>query len=851
LASYSRRPFGVFHALPLARGSSLLNSGPLVADFQAFYGQNIFNAETSATTGLDSLLEPKSVISEAQQLAAQCYGSLNSFWVTNGTSTANKITAQAILSPGDIVLIDGNCHKSHLYSMILVGAFPIFLDSYPLPQYAAYGGVPLQHIKRSLLTLRNEGKLHRVKMLLLTNITFDGLAYNCIRIMEECLAIKPDLVFLWDEAWWAFARYHPLTRLRTAMYAAQVLATRYASLEYAELYKNWKGDDADLLAISDMETLVASRLLPDPARVRVRVYSTQSTHKTLTAFRQGSMIHIYDQDFQRLVRRAFDEAYFTHTSTSPNYQILASLDVGRRQVALAGYKLVNRQLHEAIQLRAMLTNNPLINKYFEPCSADQLIPIEFRPSHFQSYTPPQGGSIDWASIYESWGENGDEFVLDPCRINIYSARSGLNGTELKHKLSVAHNIQVNKTSINTILCMTTIGTTRSAAAHLVECFTKITQEIEHHLEHASDLEIEQFHNKVEVLTHKLPPLPRNSPFHPRFRMVGFSGEADIRTPFFQSYSECHCEYIPLTSPRLQSEDVVSAALVIPYPPGFALLIPGQIITKEIAAFLQAIDVKEIHGYNPAVGLRVFRQGFISGIPQVPSEISNVRFEKTGSISPEDCMSVTPSSSASSLRSPRSVSLGTLPPSTTVFPSTPQTSNTAISPEGSFVNGFFSTPYSSTIFHGTHSIQSPTSPPAASQFRDFHQLSGGSVPGTPLAHQSASQLAFSPPSGGVTPMQYSSITRSGGLSNPISPVSGTPQVVGGGAGFPLQQGGGLSSVVCSGDVRSPPHQTISENTQLMGILKSSASQQIERPEFLTPQHHPTTERGIFNIDLDLF
>jgi len=451
LASYSRRPFGVFHALPLARGSSLLNSGPLVADFQAFYGQNIFNAETSATTGLDSLLEPKSVISEAQQLAAQCYGSLNSFWVTNGTSTANKITAQAILSPGDIVLIDGNCHKSHLYSMILVGAFPIFLDSYLLPQYAAYGGVPLQHIKRSLLTLRNEGKLHRVKMLLLTNITFDGLAYNCIRIMEECLAIKPDLVFLWDEAWWAFARYHPLTRLRTAMYSAQFLATRYASPDYAELYKNWKGDDADLLAISDVETLVASRLLPDPNRVRIRVYSTQSTHKTLTAFRQGSMIHIYDQDFQRLVRRAFDEAYFTHTSTSPNYQILASLDVGRRQVALAGYKLVNRQLHEAIQLRAMLTNNPLINKYFEPCRAEQLIPIEFRPSHFQSYTPPQGGSIDWASIYESWGENGDEFVLDPCRINIYSARSGLNGTELKHKLSVAHNIQVNKTSINTIL----------------------------------------------------------------------------------------------------------------------------------------------------------------------------------------------------------------------------------------------------------------------------------------------------------------------------------------------------------------------------------------------------------------
>ena len=65
--------------------------------------------------------------------------------------------------------------------------------------------------------------------------------------------------------------------------------------------------------------------LPDPDKVRIRVYSTQSTHKTLSSFRQGSMIHIWDEDFRRKSENTFMEAYMTHTSTSPNYQMLASL----------------------------------------------------------------------------------------------------------------------------------------------------------------------------------------------------------------------------------------------------------------------------------------------------------------------------------------------------------------------------------------------------------------------------------------------------------------------------------------------------------------------------------------------
>ena len=57
-------------------------------------------------------------------------------------------------------------------------------------------------------------------MLDLTNCTFDGHMYNTRRVMEECLAIKPDLIFLWDEAWSGFAHWSPFLRPRTAMGAA-------------------------------------------------------------------------------------------------------------------------------------------------------------------------------------------------------------------------------------------------------------------------------------------------------------------------------------------------------------------------------------------------------------------------------------------------------------------------------------------------------------------------------------------------------------------------------------------------------------------------------------------------------
>ncbi|MCA8956056.1 MAG: ornithine decarboxylase, partial [Planctomycetes bacterium] len=130
--------------------------------------------------------------------------------------------------------------------------------------------------------------------------------------MREVLAIKPDMVFLWDEAWFAFARFGPTYRQRTGMHVAAMLRERYRSADYR---KAWE-EHREAVAAMDDEALLSERLMPDPDKVRVRVYSTQSTHKTLTSLRQGSMIHVHDQDFKGQVEQAFHEAYMTHTSTS-------------------------------------------------------------------------------------------------------------------------------------------------------------------------------------------------------------------------------------------------------------------------------------------------------------------------------------------------------------------------------------------------------------------------------------------------------------------------------------------------------------------------------------------------------
>ncbi len=620
LKEYSQRPTGVFHAMPISRGNSVFKSH-WIRDMSEFYGRNIFLAETSATTGgLDSLLQPTGPLKTAQQLAARAFGAEHTFFVTNGTSTANKIVLQALVQPGDIVLIDRDCHKSHHYGLVLAGAYPVYLDSYPVRDYSMYGAVPLREIKRTLLRLKAAGQLDRVKMLLLTNCTFDGLVYHVERVMEEVLAIKPDMIFLWDEAWFGFARFTPTYRQRTAMETARLLQARYQSPAYRQKYQAYQERWGQKLE-QDEASALGARLRPDPEQVRIRVYATQSTHKKMSSLRQGSMIHIHDEEFQRKVEDTFHEAYMTHTSTSPNYQILASLDVARRQGELEGYELVQKSVEMAMILRAKIAENPLLQRYFSVLTPRDLIPAEYRQSRIERYYDPDRG---WSQQEEAW--QTDEFVLDPTHITLAVGRAGIDGDTFKNRyLMDQFGIQINKTSRNSVLFMTNIGTTRSAVAFLIGVLLKIARQLETEERAFNQAEQALHQQRVRALTEELPPLPDFSTFHRRFSPYAGVPAGDIRAAYFMAYSEELCEYLPLDGTIEQAlksgREVVSTAFVIPYPPGFPILVPGQIISQEIVTFLKALDVKEIHGYRPSLGLRVFRQTALDDAATTAAETS--------------------------------------------------------------------------------------------------------------------------------------------------------------------------------------------------------------------------------------
>ena len=426
------------------------------------------------------------------------------------------------------------------------------------------------------------------------------MVYNVQRVMERVLAIKPDMIFLWDEAWFAFAGFTFTYKQRTGMFSANKLHSRYQSTAYKKRYH----DHINELKAGEQPTL------PDPDKVRIRVYATQSTHKTLSSFRQGSMIHIWDEDFRKKAENTFWEAYMTHMSTSPNYQMLASLDAGRRQVQFEGYEMVERSIELAMVFRAKVVTNPLLSKYFDVLTVKDFIPDQYRETGLNEYYDIATG---WNRMEDAW-EN-DEFMLDPTKITLFIGRTGIDGDTFKNKyLMDKYNIQINKTSRNTVLFMTNIGTTRGSVAYLTKVLLKIAGQLDEQFDSLNKREKEIVDSHIQSLTLDVPPLPDFSRFHSSFLAVPGVPGGNLRAAYFLAYHEENCEYISMTDCRdavEQGREMVASSFVIPYPPGFPVLVPGQVVSKEIIRFMLALDVSEIHGYRADLGLRIFRDSVLN------------------------------------------------------------------------------------------------------------------------------------------------------------------------------------------------------------------------------------------------
>ena len=211
------------------------------------------------------------------------------------------------------------------------------------------------------------------------------------------------------------------------MYSARTLEAKYESEAYRKEYEKYKEQMAQLDPEDDA-TWLDNQLMPDPDQVRIRVYSTHSTHKSMSSLRQGSMLHVYDQDYRRKTQETLNEAILTHSTTSPNYQILASLDLARRQADFEGYSMISDIFQIAFYIRHQVKHDPLLSKYFKILEPEDFIPADYRGSGLSSYVDSKS-KVAPDTIQQAWEK--DEFVLDPTRITLYLANTGYNGNEFK------------------------------------------------------------------------------------------------------------------------------------------------------------------------------------------------------------------------------------------------------------------------------------------------------------------------------------------------------------------------------------------------------------------------------------
>jgi arginine decarboxylase len=467
-----------WHTPGHSSGESLRGS-PWVNDFYEFMGEHVFDADLSVSVPmLDSLMEPHGVISEAQVKAAKAFGARRTFFATNGTSTANKVIFQTLLAPGEKLLLDRNCHKSVHHGVVLSGANPIYLDSALNSKYGLYGPVPKK------LLLNAIRKHPDAQALILTSCTYDGLRYDLAPIVEAAHAKGIKVII--DEAWYGFARFHPEFR-PTALEAG-----------------------AD--------------------------YATQSTHKVLSAFSQASMIHINDPGFRE---HLFRENFNMHTSTSPQYGLIASLDVARKQASMEGYKLLSRTLELAKEVRELINST----KVFRVLELDDLL---------------------------SDAVKHDGIRLDPTKVTIDISGCGYTAEDLQKELFERYNIQVEKSTFNTLTLLLTIGTTRSKVSRLYDALMRIARGNQAPRRLVQTPEIPAFT--------KLRYLPRDAYY-------------------------CGGELLPVFDDRERTNRKLSGRIcadqIVPYPPGIPVLVPGQLITSKIADYLRDLlhshKRMEMHG----------------------------------------------------------------------------------------------------------------------------------------------------------------------------------------------------------------------------------------------------------------
>jgi arginine decarboxylase len=538
-------------------GVAFLKS-PVGQMFHQFFGENMLRADVcNAVDELGQLLDHTGPVAASERNAARIYNCDHLYFVTNGTSTSNKIVWNSTVAPGDVVVVDRNCHKSVLHAIIMTGAIPVFL----MPtrnHFGIIGPIPKSEFEWENIQKKIDrnpfatDKNVKPRVLTITQSTYDGVLYN-VEEIKEMLDGKIDTLHF-DEAWLPHATFH-------------------------DFYGDYHAIGEDR-----------------PRCKESMVFSTQSTHKLLAGLSQASQILVQNAENHQLDRDIFNEAYLMHTSTSPQYSIVASIDVAAAMMeAPGGTALVEESLMEALDFRRAM------RKVDEEWGADWWFKV-WGPDDLseEGLEERDAWMLKANEAWHGFGNLAENFnMLDPIKATIITPGLDIKGdfsdqfgipAAIVTKYLAEHGVIVEKTGLYSFFIMFTIGITKGRWNTMVAALQQFKDD----------------YDKNQPLWKVLPEFVQKQP---RYEKVGLrdlckqihevykaNDVARLTTEMYLS------DMIPAMKPtdafakmahrkidRVPIDDLegrITAVLLTPYPPGIPLLIPGEQFNKIIVNYLK-------------------------------------------------------------------------------------------------------------------------------------------------------------------------------------------------------------------------------------------------------------------------
>ena len=551
-------------------GVAFLKS-PVGQMFHQFFGENMLRADVcNAVEELGQLLDHTGPVAASERNAARIFNADHCFFVTNGTSTSNKMVWHHTVAPNDVVVVDRNCHKSILHAIIMTGAIPVFLKP-TRNHFGIIGPIPASEFQPTAIKAKIKANplirnnlpgidVDKIKprVLTLTQSTYDGVLYNTETVKGLLDGYVENIHF--DEAWLPHAAFHPF----------------YGS--YHAMGKN--------------------RARPKHAVV----YATQSLHKLLAGISQASHVLVQDSQTVKLDKHLFNEAYLMHTSTSPQYSIIASCDVAAAMMEPpGGTALVEESIAEALDFRRAMRK--VDEEYgddwwFKVWGPDKLVEEGIGRADawiIKGESHKAKAGINW----HGFGKMAAGFnMLDPIKSTIVTPGMDLSGRFAKTgipasivtKFLAEHGVVVEKTGLYSFFIMFTIGITKGRWNSMLTA-------------------LQQFKDDYAKNQPMWRILPEFCQKYPRYENMGLADLCQYIHLLYAKHDIARLTtdmYLSDLTPAMKPSDAyahialrkterveidklegrITVGLVTPYPPGIPLLIPGEVFNKKIVDYLK-------------------------------------------------------------------------------------------------------------------------------------------------------------------------------------------------------------------------------------------------------------------------